>query len=293
MVAFVQVAEHSGFAPAARFLGLSTSAISRQVMELEDWLEIQLLNRTTRHVSLTDAGRDYLLQCKELVAGMDDLEARSKDQLTNPHGRILMTAPVFMGKQLLGPLLPGFCKQYPDVSIDLHLLDRVISLVDEGFDLALRIGELSDSSLVARKLGEFNISLVATPSYLKRAGIPKTVDDLKHHNCLIDTVPQHGNRWPVGLKSAIRVKGNITVNDGELVRELARSGTGIALLPDFFVVNDIANGQLVSILKNDIRKIKAGVYLAYPQTRHLSLAVRMFIDYAVKHGTPFLLKTDA
>ena len=140
-------------------------------MELEDGLDVQLLNRTTRHVSLTDAGRGHLERCKGLVAAMDDLEASARNRLSNPQGRLRVTAPVFMGKKLLGPILPGFLKRYPAVSVELHLLDRFVNLVNEGFDLALRFGELQDSTLIARKLGDFRISLVASPGLILKSQI--------------------------------------------------------------------------------------------------------------------------
>ncbi|MCU7871985.1 MAG: LysR family transcriptional regulator [Candidatus Thiodiazotropha sp. (ex Lucinoma borealis)] len=286
MLAFVKVAEHGGFAPAARELKLSTSAVSRQVMELEDWLDVQLFNRTTRHVSLTDAGREYLDHCKGLVSGMDELEVSARDQVSVPRGRLRVTAPVFMGKQLLGPLLPGFLDQYPEVSVELQLLDRFINLIDEGFDLALRIGDLRNSTLMARKLGDIKLCLVASPNYVKQAGKPKTASDLKRHNCIVDTAPHHGNRWPIGAngKTSPSVSGNLTVNSGELVRELALADTGIALLPEFFVANDLAEGKLVALLERYIQDLDAGIFLVYPQTKHVANAVRAFIDYVSEHG---------
>ena len=290
MLAFIEVAERGGFASAARELSISTSAVSRQVMELEDWLDVQLFNRTTRHVSLTDAGREYLDRCKGLVSGMDELQASAKDQVSIPRGRLRITAPVFMGRQLLGPLLPGFLNRYPEVAVELQLLDRFINLVDEGFDLALRIGDLRDSTLMARKLGDIKICLVASPGYLARTGKPKTVADLKRHNCILDMAPQHGNRWPLGAngKTPPRVSGNLSVNSGELVRDLALADTGIALLPDFFVANDLADGKLVALLKRHIQDVQASVFLVYPQTKHVSGAVRAFIDHVAEHGASTL-----
>jgi len=286
MLAFIQVAEEGGFAPAARSLAISTSAVSRQVMELEDWLGKQLLSRTTRHVSLTDAGRDYLEQCRDLVTAMDELEAQARDQRQEPQGKLRMTAPMFMGRKLLGPMLPGFLAQYPAVEVELKLLDRFVNLIDEGFDLALRIGKLQDSTLIARKIGDFKISLVASPGYLEQSGEPKSFSDLKQHNCLVDSAPEHGARWPLERKgkSSLRISGNFTVNDGELVRDLALAGSGVALLPTFFVENDVVEGKLTSLISDQMPELDAGIYLVYPQAKYLSNTIRAFIDYVVALG---------
>lgn len=286
MTVFVEVARQEGFALAARELQMSTSAVSRHVMDLERWLDVQLFHRTTRRLSLTDAGKAYLDRCVRIVSDVDELERSAKALREDPQGEIRMTAPVFMGKHLLAPLLPEFLERYPKITVQLRLLDRVVNLVDEGFDLALRIGELADSTLIARKIGDMRVILSAAPSYLNKHGVPSSVRDLKNHNCLVDTVPEHGHRWPLTSnrkRVGVPVKGSIAVNNGELVRELTLAGLGISYLPDFFVSEDIAQGRLVRLL-SDSTEVRAGLFLVYPQTKHLSSTVRVFMDFVVEHS---------
>ena len=215
MQVFVEVAERQGFASAARHLGLSTSAVSRQVKDLEAWLGLQLLNRTTRRIDLTEAGKAYLARCSQIVGAVAELETSARALGEEPQGALRVTAPVFMGRHLLGPVLPGFLARYPKVKLRLRLLDRFVDLVDEGFDLALRIGHLPDSSLIARKLGETRILMTAAPSYLAKHGMPTSAADLKRHNCLVDTVAGASDSWPIGLGKGVgtvRVAGNFTAN---------------------------------------------------------------------------------
>jgi DNA-binding transcriptional LysR family regulator len=290
MNVFVEVAGRGGFAPAARHLGLSTSAASRQVRDLESWLGLQLLNRTTRRIDLTDAGKAYLSRCAQIVGAVADLERSAQALGEDPQGELRVTAPLFMGRHLLGPILPGFLARYPKVKLRLRLLDRMVDLVDEGFDLALRIADLPDSTLIARKLGQTRLLMTAAPAYLAERGVPKQVGDLKHHNCLVDTVAGHGDRWPLEAdrhradrhRAAGRVAGNFTVNGGEMVREMTLAGLGLSLLPDFFVAEEVARGRLVAVLEHAVRR-SAGIYALYPRTRHLSGPVRALIDALVAH----------
>jgi DNA-binding transcriptional LysR family regulator/N-acetylglutamate synthase-like GNAT family acetyltransferase len=283
MQVFVEVAERQGFAPAARHLGLSTSAVSRQVKDLEAWLGLQLLNRTTRRIDLTEAGKAYLARCSQIVGAVAELETSARALGEEPQGELRVTAPVFMGRHLLGPVLPGFLARYPKVKLRLHLLDRFVDLVDEGFDLALRIAHLPDSSLIARKLGETRILMTAAPSYLAEHGLPTSTVDLRRHNCLVDTVAGASDRWPLGQNKGggtARVAGNFSANSGEMVRDMTLAGLGISRLPDFFVAQDVAEGRLVVVLEQ-IEERTAGIYALYPQTRHLSGPVRALIDELV------------
>lgn len=211
MTIFVEVANQQGFAPAARALELSTSAVSRYVIELEDWLGIQLFHRTTRKLSLTEEGAFYLSRCQQVIADVDDIKQVAIGNLTEPQGNLRITAPVFIAKAWLQDLLPGFLNRYPQVSLELTAVDRVVDLVAEGYDLALRARELADSTLVARRLMDVNLALVASPTYLAEYGTPTSIDDLKSHNCLVDTVAGYTNRWPLldGKKrKLISVSGN-------------------------------------------------------------------------------------
>ncbi|MCU7933185.1 MAG: LysR family transcriptional regulator [Candidatus Thiodiazotropha sp. (ex Codakia rugifera)] len=286
MRVFVEVAKQGSFVSAARTLGMSASSISRQLMSLEQWLDVELLHRTTRQLNLTDAGRSYLQRCIQIVGEVDDMEQDAKALRKDPGGEVRISAPIFIGRYLLARMLPGFTARFPMISLQLQLLDREVNLVDEGFDLALRVGELAESTLVARRLDDVQIILCAAPSYLDKYGIPKTVRDLKQHNCLVDTVPQHGHRWPFvenKKRVVMPVKGNVTANGGELVRELAISGMGIAYLPSFFVDDDIAQNRLV-VLLDKATEMNPGLFLVYPKTKHLSSTVRVFIDYLVEYS---------
>jgi DNA-binding transcriptional LysR family regulator len=286
MQVFVEVAKLEGFSAAARQLHISTTAVSRQVMELEDWLDVQLFNRTTRHLGLTDAGRAYLDRCIHIIDDVENLERTSRDLKKNPQGKINVTAPVFMGRLFLSAVLPKFLKKYPGIKLNLQLVDRYVNLVDEGFDVALRIGNLPDSNLITRKLGDMQMVMVASPKYIKKHGEPKSINELKNFNCIVDSVADYLDRWPLVDKKTtvnVKVKSNLNINNGELVREMALSGLGITLLPDFFVAKDIKTGRLVSILKDKIDK--QGIISAlYPQSRHLSSSVRVFVDFLVEHS---------
>lgn len=281
MRVFLVVVRRQGFAPAARELGMSTSAVSRWVGQLEDWLGAQLLHRTTRHLSLTQEGGYYLERIQSVVAGADDLRGVAEQRWREPEGILRVTAPPFVCRAWLQGILPEFLARFPRLSIDLLSVDRMVDLVSEGYDLAIRIGVLPDSSLIARRLADMALALVASPAYLANHGRPTHWKELQHHNCLVDTVPGYGHRWPFreeGRHSKVAVSGNFQVNSGTLCRELAIAGVGITLLPHFMVVEELASGELVSLLE-DALDFEAGIYLVYPQRRHASPALRCFMDH--------------
>ncbi|MEW8139137.1 MAG: LysR substrate-binding domain-containing protein [Candidatus Thiodiazotropha endolucinida] len=284
MTVFAEVVNQQGFAPAARALNLSTSAVSRHVFELESWLGVQLLQRTTRKLSLTEEGAMYLDRCNQVIADVDDIKNAALHRRAEPQGPLKLTAPVFIAKECLQELLPGYLNTYPKVSVELTAVDRFVDLVEEGFDLALRAGDLADSTLVARRLMDTKLVLVASPAYLASNGTPKTAVELKAHNCLIDTVSGYGDRWPVGGRSNSRttVQGNVRANSGETVKALALAGLGIALLPHFMVMKELHKGHLTSFLDEHIQ-LSAGLYAVYPQQRFVSANVRTFIDYLITH----------
>lgn len=285
MTIFVEVAKQQGFAPAARALDLSTSAVSRYVIDLEHWLGVQLLQRTTRKLSLTHAGKVYLERCQGVVAEIEDIKNVASEQQAEAKGQLRITAPVFIAKEWIQDLLPSYLNRHPKVDVDLMIVDRVVDLVEEGFDLGIRAGILQDSTLIARKLMEVSLLLVASPSYLAQHGTPKTIADLKMHNCLVDTVAGYSDRWPLADDSKSKptnVRGNVRVNSGEIVRSLAVAGLGIALLPQFIVSKDIHEGSLTSFLESNVH-FDAGLFAVYPQKRHVSANVRSFIDYLLGH----------
>ncbi len=282
MRVFAAVADSQGFAPAARSLDMSTSAVSRYVIELESWLGAQLLHRTTRRLSITEAGAQYLEQCRQIVADVDQLRDDAQTHSADPSGTLRITTPVAIGQRYLQAVLPEYLATYTNVSVDITTTDRFVDLVAEGFDIALRAGQLSDSTLIARRLVDVNLAVVASPGYLSTHGTPTSASDLKRHNCLIDTVTNYGDRWPVGThsNSRTRVSGNLRINSGEIVRSLATSGVGIALLPGFMVSDEIVSGELISVLESEIH-FEAGLYAVYPNRTHVSANIRSFIDHLV------------
>jgi len=283
MKAFVETARQGGFAPAARQLAISTSALSRHIAALEDWLGVQLFHRTTRHVRLTDAGQGYLGRCLKVLEDVHELEQAGQDAQGELSGKIRISAPVYLGRQHIAPALTGFLSANPGLSVDLFLSDRLVDLVAEGFDLAIRVTKPADSTLIARRLGETRVCIVAAPGYLASRGAPSTVEDLRQHDCIIDRVPEGSDRWSFttrGGRTALRVNGQIRVNDGETARNFALAGLGLARLPFLFVNKALAAGELVEV-KLDDETEKAGVFALYPPSRHLSRSVRAVIDWLV------------
>ncbi|MES0884520.1 LysR family transcriptional regulator [Roseibium sp. SCP14] len=285
MTVFSEVAKQGGFAPAARSMSLSTSAVSRHVIELEQWLGVELFQRTTRKLSLTDEGKRYLDRCQNVIDEVESIRNMASETLAAPRGNLRLTAPVFLARDCLQDLLPAYLHAYPEVNVTINAVDRFVDLVEEGFDLALRIGEISSSSLVSRKLMDIDLVVVASPEYLSKRGVPETPADLKHHNCIVDTAASYKNRWPMKFGSkrqSVAVKGNATVNKGDIARNLAVSGLGLTLLPRFFVLEQLHNKKLVSVLENQIYS-NAGLYAVYPQSRQLTPKVTSFIDYVEAH----------
>ncbi|MEO0425084.1 MAG: LysR family transcriptional regulator [Pseudomonadota bacterium] len=286
MTVFTQVAKDGGFATAARSLELSTSAVSRHVMELETWLGVDLLQRTTRKLSLTQEGSDYLAACQGVLEAVERIRLDAREANTEPSGTLRLTAPVFLASACIRQALPAFLKAHPKISVELHAADRFVDLIEEGFDIALRVGDLPDSSLVARGLGEVRLVIVASPEYLRTRGEPHAPADLDHHNCIVDRAATFGNRWPVrdgeGKRANTGVSGNIAVNNGELARDLALQDIGLALLPEFFVSRELELGHLKEVLRGYVDSA-IGLYLLYPKGRHVSPRVRAFIDFLVDY----------
>lgn len=273
---FVEVARRGSFAAAARSTGLSTSSVSRLVRDLEDQLDTSLMRRTARSVTLTDAGEQFLERCADIVSAVDDLQIDARAMNDHPKGMLNVAAAAYPARKMIAPLLPKFLERYPDVQLNMHLQDQPVSLIDEGIDVAIRIGQLADSSMIARKCCEITLRLTASPSCLERHGLPKTIDELPSFPCLVDTTSSHGRRWPVGR--SLNVNGPIAANDGEIIHQMTLAGLGISLLPNFFVDDDIDNGNLISLFADDIDET-IGMYLLFPSHRQLSSAARVFMDF--------------
>ncbi len=226
----------------------------------------------------------YLEQCRQIVTDVDQLHHDARSTTAEPNGTLRVTAPVSIGQRYLQVVLPEYLAKYPNVSIQITTTDRFVDLVAEGFDVALRAGQMSDSTLIARRLFDIDLAMVASPAYLNKHDTPSSASDLKHHNCLIDTVTSYGDRWPVGAnsKSRTRVAGNLRINSGEIIRSLAVSGVGIALLPRFMVFQEIASKQLLPILEHETH-FDAALYAIYPNRKIVSPNIRSFIDHLIDH----------
>lgn len=290
LAAFVEVAEAGGFSAAARRLNLSKSAVSKQVSRLENRLGARLLNRTTRQLSLTEVGADFLERAQRALAEVRAAEEAVSRLTERPRGRLRVNAPVSFAIRHLAPLLAAFQEDCPDLSVDLTLNDRRVDLVEEGYDVAIRIGRLADSSLVARRLAPVSHIICAAPSYLARAGRPSRPAELTGHRCLLYTYLDVGNRWvfegPDGRES-VTIDSALTANNGDALVAAAIGGSGIVGTPSFIAADALAAGQLEPLMPG-YRLPEAAVHAVYPHHRHLSLKVRSFVDFLADRfrGTP-------
>ena len=279
MAVFAQVVEEGSFSRASEALGLSKSAVSKQVSGLEAELGVRLLNRTTRRLSLTEAGRTFFEGCQRMVAEAEEAE-RAVGYLSEvPRGTLNVTAPMSFGFLHLIPAIESFMTRYPEITVDMSLNDRQVDVVEEGFDLALRIGQLKDSSLVARKLAPSRIVVCAGAAYLERRGRPQRPADLRDHDCLIYCNPLPRLDWPFrgpeGLQR-VRVKpGRFRVNNGDALRSAACQGLGIVRLPSFIVGNEIRMGRL-EVLLPDYPIPQEEVFAVFPHGGYLPLKVTGF-----------------
>jgi DNA-binding transcriptional LysR family regulator len=285
MKAFTVVVETGGFSSAARKTRQSKNLLSKYVAQLETSLNTRLLNRTTRHVSTTPAGQAYYEGCKPLLSEFEDLQSSLLDTHSQPKGQLRITAPMSFSELHLMPVIADLSKSYPELEIDLLLSDRMIDIVDLGIDVALRIGNLTDSSLVARKITQTNTKLCCSPNYLKQFGTPQTPHDLIQHQCIFDTNITEKKQWQYtqnNLIHTLKLNGSVSVNNVLAVKELILQDMGIGLCPDFVIGDDLINNDIVTILDNyDFYNMS--LYAVYPHRRHLSGKVRMFIDALISH----------
>lgn len=289
MEVFITVAETGSFAAAARRLEISTSAASRKLADLEKWLGVTLLQRTTRKLSLTAAGQDMLERCRRITDEVEALGHRATQARAQPKGLLRVTASDFLARHWLGRVIATYVREYPDITVELIAADRPVDLVKEGFDIAIRAGQLKDSSLVARRIATTGARLVASPDYLETHGRPESPDQLRKHRCILEIGPSFGDRWPVGESSRfpqVTRQPVVRVNSGEIARDLAVAGCGIAILPEFMVRATIEEGRLVSLLEQSVR-YEMGVFIVYPQSKYLPINTRSFRDYVIAHGKSF------
>ncbi|MEQ8689381.1 MAG: LysR family transcriptional regulator [Pseudomonadales bacterium] len=283
MRTFVAVVKEGSFTSAAKRRDMSTALASKYVSQLEDQLGVRLLNRTTRSLTLTEIGTVYFERCQQLLDDFDELEATVQDRDAAPRGTLIVSAPVTFGEMYLTDAMALFLAQHQEVRIDLRLTDRLVNLVEEGVDVAIRITELADSSLIARRLAPARVVVCASPEYLKRHRVPQRPDDLLEHCCIVDTNFRSGSLWQFiedGGYKTINVDGRFTVNNAESVRRMLLADVGIGLIPTFAVGPDIREGRL-EILLEEYEGSDLGLYAVYAHSRHLAAKVRAFVDFAV------------
>ncbi|MEX6724410.1 LysR family transcriptional regulator [Parapedomonas caeni] len=287
MEMFVRVVGEKSFSGAARQLGVSKSVVSKAVAELEDHLGAQLLNRTTRQMSLTEVGQAYHERCLAILEQVDETEQLVSSQARAPRGLVRLSAPVTFSVNNLGAPLSDFLGENPDVTIELSLNDRTVDIVEEGFDLAIRISRrLKDSNLIAVKLCSARSVTTAAPDYIQRHGVPAHPRDLLKHQCLRYSNLGPAQEWTFrdpksGDAIQVAVSGRITANNGEVLRAAAINGEGIISGPSFIVAEDIKNGRLMPIL-TEFAAPAFGIYAVYPPNRHVSAKVRRLVDHLKK-----------
>lgn len=277
---FVAVAEAESFTAAASRLGISTAQVSRQIGALEARLGVRLFYRTTRKVSITDTGQIYYNHCRQVLDGLAEAERAVTDLHQTPKGRLNLTAPVTYGESRIAPLVNGFVALYPELDVTLTLTNQMVDLVAESYDLAIRLGALDDSTMMAKRLASRTHYTCASPAYLAAQGAPYTLPELDQHNCLQGTL----DTWRFqekGKPRHIRVKGNIRCNSGWSLVDAALKGIGIIQLPDYYVHADIAAGRLVPVLDNYCAP-DDGIWAIYPHNRHLSPKVRLLLQHLGK-----------
>jgi DNA-binding transcriptional LysR family regulator len=278
---FTQVVESGSFSGAADKLDLSTTAASRHVAELEAHLQTRLLNRTTRRVSLTESGRAFYERAVQLLADLDEAEQEASRAAVVPRGTIKLTTSVNFGVRHVAPAIAAFLVAHPGVRFDVSLSDRIVDLVEEGFDLAVRIGAPGSDNVVARKLGETRLVPCASPAYLKAHGAPRVPEDLARHNCLTYEYVAPRSVWSfrdaAGAERSVRVGGSLHANNGDLLAEAAAQGAGIVFEAAFIVGPEVRAGRLVPLLQEFV-SAPLPIYAVYPSRKHLSAKVRLFVD---------------
>jgi DNA-binding transcriptional LysR family regulator len=296
IVTFVRVVSAGSFVAAAQNLGVTASAVSKSVSRLEERLGTRLLNRTTRSLSLTDVGGEFYSRCQALVAQLQDAESEVVETRQRPRGLLRVDLPLALGRDYIVPALPRFLAQYPDVSLHVSLTDRLVDMIAEGIDVVVRVGDLTDSRFVARRLWTPPMMLVASPDYLERAGTPQDPDDLARHACVRFFNPNSGKitEWALvrdGVRKVVAVSGRLTFNNLEALTSAAVAGAGIAPAAAFMVERNIATGLLNQVLPDwELLGMKPASAL-YLKGRHPSPKVQAFVDFLVtlfptKDGRP-------
>lgn len=286
MMVFARVARLGSFTQASEELRMSTTAVSRRVSELETHLGVRLLRRTTRSLSLTEQGQQYLHRCEMLLDEVEQLEAEVASAKTAARGILRVTAGTSFTQEQLAPLLPKFCEQYPDVEIHLSLTDKMLDLIESGIDVAIRIGVLQSSSHKARRFTRCRHVLCASPDYLSRYGTPTTLNELAQHSCVIDTNQSRIWTFHDGAEvMTFQPQGQLFVNNADVVKQAVLAGTGIGLLPTFVAGDELDSGALVPLL-SEYRTYESSIYAVFPAQRHVPAKLRVFLDFLEEHWSP-------
>ncbi|NDI87516.1 LysR family transcriptional regulator [Undibacterium crateris] len=278
---FAEVAVRGSLSAAARAEGVAPAMISRRLDALEERLGVKLLQRTTRKIALTNEGSSFLEDCQRILSELEEAESSVAERNASASGVLTISAPAGFGRQHVAPLIPDFLQQHQQLKLTLSLNDRVVDLIGEGIDVAIRIAALSDSSLIGVKLADNKRVVVAAPSYLQRHGAPKTLDELSNHNCLAFSADGSQRGWTFrqsGKNVTIKVDGNMVCNDGEVLHDWAISGQGLAWRSMWEVGAEIESGKLVSVL-DEYTAPGNDIYAIFAQRRHLPLRIRAFVDY--------------
>ncbi len=282
MQVFVAVAEEQGFAAAARRLHMSAPAVTRAVAALEERLGVKLLTRTTRHVRTTEAGLRYLEDSRRILSDVTQADEAAVGINATPRGHLAVTAPVLFGRLYVLPGVVKYLQAYPDMEVEAVFLDRVVNLLEEGFDIAVRIGELPDSSMRAVRVGEVQRVTVASPEYIARYGVPEKPQDLQAHTLIAFSGGSYGAGWQYDDGPSVRVRSRLMVSANDSVIEAAKLGYGISRALSYQVVQAIADGQLVRVLTSYEQTVLP-VHLVHREGRHASVKVRTFIDLLAEH----------
>ena len=282
MQAFVDIVDAGGFSAAARKVGRSKALMSKYVRELEDELGILLLNRTTRQFSLTESGQVFHASAIEILQKVNDLQDKVREAGNGQKGRLKISAPRSFTDLEIGLPIVEFASAFPDITLDIDLDDAMVDMVEDGFDVAIRVSRLSDSSLIAKKLAEFKLVVCASPDFIEQYGTPKQPQDVCEVPCIVDTNMKRRANWlfvdEEGQEYSVPVRGSIEVNSPEVARRAALAGLGLTMAPEFAVEEELRSGKLVSVLEEHV-PTGAGIYVVYPHRRHVPGKVRAFVDF--------------
>lgn len=293
MGVFARVVESGSLSAVGRDLTLSPAAVGNHIRSLEDWLGARLLHRTTRRLALTEAGEIFLERVHRILDETEEAKRAAIELQGTPRGVLRITVPITFGMHKLGPVIADYLVANPQMQIDLTLSDRTVDLLEEGYDVAIRIGNLVDSSLIARRLADMPLILCASPDYIERHGEPTVPEDLTRHQCLVYTLRLPKGRWTFisqsGERKAVDVSGRMRASNGEFLRVAATKGLGLTLAPWYVVDDDIRAGRLIRVL-TDYHTEGPGLFAVHPSRQRVTLKVRSFIDYLAQHIPPLLQK---